>query len=181
MELVDVYNERCEKFGYTKERKSLKDDEYRLSSFIWIINDNDKVLLQQRPSNTKKMPNMWGATAGGVVAGETSVDGAVRELKEELGIDIIKDELVFIGSYKRINDFVNVFLCRKNIEISDMVLNFEEVQDVRWFSIKEFEQMINDGIGIDTSFNVFKYYYHEFYDRHYEIVDGKPIAVRNRK
>ena len=54
MELVDVYNERCERLDYMKERKKLNDDEYRLSSFIWIINDKEEILLQQRPSNTKK-------------------------------------------------------------------------------------------------------------------------------
>ena len=39
MELVDVYNERHEKLNYSKGRKELNDGEYRLSCFIWVIND----------------------------------------------------------------------------------------------------------------------------------------------
>ena len=56
MELVDIYNERHEKLNYTKDRKQLQDGEYRLSCFIWVINDNNEILLQQRTATTKKCP-----------------------------------------------------------------------------------------------------------------------------
>lgn len=45
MEQVDVYNERHELLDYTKRRKELIDGEYRLSSFIWVINDKDEILI----------------------------------------------------------------------------------------------------------------------------------------
>ena len=166
MELVDVYNVRHEKLDYSKSRKELVDGEYRLSCFIWIINDDDKILLQQRLSTTKKMPNMWGATAGGVKSGETSLEGALRELHEELGISSNKEELEFIGSYKRINDFVEVWLCKKNIDKSELNLQPEEVQNADWFEIKEFEKMIENGTGIDSGFDVFKFYYNNFQKIH---------------
>lgn len=181
MELVDIYNNRYEKLGYEKSRKDLIDGEYRLSCFVWVINDNEEILLQQRTNNTKKMPNMWGTTAGGVKCGETSLDGAIRELNEELGISASKDELEFIGSYKRINDFVEVWLCKKNVLENDFVLNPDEVQDVKWFTIDEFEEMINNGVGINSGYDIFKMYYDNFYDRHYELVDGKVVTVKNEK
>lgn len=56
MELVDVYNDRHEKLDYTKERKSLENGENRLSCFIWVINDKDEILLQQRLASKKKCP-----------------------------------------------------------------------------------------------------------------------------
>ena len=93
MEQVDIYNNKHEKLNYTKGRKELEVGEYRLSCFIWVINSNNQILLQQRPATTKKMPNMWGTTAGGALAGETSLEGALRELKEELGINATKEEL----------------------------------------------------------------------------------------
>lgn len=117
MELVDVYNERHEKLNYSKGRKELNDGEYRLSCFIWVINDKNEILLQQRLATAKKMPNMWGTTAGGAQKGDSSLTGAMRELKEELGIDARKEEMVFIGSYKRINDFVEVWLCKKILKL----------------------------------------------------------------
>ena len=180
MELVDVYNIRHEKLNYEKERKELIDGEYRLSCFIWIINDNDQILLQQRLKNAKKMPNMWGTTAGGVKKGESSLEGAIRELKEELGIEVNINELEFIGSNKRINDFVEVWLCKKNVLESDLKLDFNEVQNAKWFSIEEFDEMLNNGTGINSGYDIFKIYYNNFYDKHYEIIDGKPVAVENK-
>lgn len=181
MELVDIYNERHENLNYTKGRRELVTGEYRLSCFIWVINKDEKILLQQRPANTKKMPNMWGTTAGGVLAGETSLEGALRELKEELGIDATKEELEFIGSNKRINDYVEVWLCKKNININELKLDQTEVQDAKWFSIEEFEKMLNDGTGINSGYNIFKIYYDQFYNKHYEILDGKPVLVENER
>ena len=180
MEFVDVYNNRHEKLNYQKNRKELNNGELRLSSFIWVINDKEEVLIQQRLSNTKKKPNMWGATAGGVKAGENSMNRALRELKEELGIIASKEELEFIGSYKRIVDFVEVWLCKKNVEKNEIIINPDEVQDVRWVTINEFDNMIKEGIGIDTSYDIFKMYYEKFYNRHYELKDGKPVIVKNR-
>ena len=181
MELVDIYNNRHENLNYQKERKELVSGEYRLSCFIWVINDEDKILLQQRLANAKKMPNMWGTTAGGALAGETSLEAATRELKEELGIEATKEELEFIGSYKRINDYVEVWLCKKNIDINDLKLEETEVQDAKWFSIKEFETMINNGTGINSGYDIFKIYYETFYNKHYEIIDSKPVLVKNEK
>lgn len=181
MELVDVYNNRHEKLNYEKGRKELVEGEYRLSCFIWVINDNDEILLQQRLKTTKKMPNMWGTTAGGAKKGESSLDGAIRELKEELGIDASKEEMEFIGSNKRINDFVEVWLCKKNISENDLILNPEEVQNAKWITIENFEKMLNDGTGINSGFDIFKMYYNNFYNRHYELIDGKPVVVKNEK
>ena len=181
MELVDIYKNKHEKLNYEKERKELEEGEYRLSTFIWVINDNDEILLQQRLATTKKMPNMWGTTAGGVKSGETSLEGAIRELKEELGIDAKKEELEFIGSNKRISDFVEVWLCKKNISESELTLNPDEVQAAKWVTVEEFEKMIENGTGINSGYDIFKMYYSNFYNRHYEIIDGKPVAVKNEK
>lgn len=127
------------------------------------------------------MPNMWGTTAGGAQVGDTSLSSVLRELKEELGIEAKKEEMIFIGSYKRINDFVEVWLCKKNININDLVLEPTEVQDAKWCSISEFEEMIDEGIGIKSGYSIFKMYYNEFYNRHYEIErDGKLILVKNK-
>ena len=167
--------------GYQKERKALIEGEYRLSSFIWIINQKEEILLQQRLATAKKMPNMWGTTAGGVASGESSLAGALRELKEELGIDCTKEELAFIGSNKRINDYVEVWLCQKEIDIASLILEPTEVQAANWFTIEEFEKMIKEGTGIASGYEIFKMYYDNFYNRHYEIIDGKPMVVKNEK
>ena len=175
MELVDIYNDKHEKLNYTKGRKELTDGEYRLSSFVWIINDNDEILIQQRVFNDSKFPGMWGATAGGAYAGETRVDCILRELKEEMGINANLEDLRFIGSYVRIYDYVEIFVLRSNIKIDELTLQEDEVQDVKWVSISEFENMINNGEGISSAFNIFKEYYEKYYNTYVTFENGKPI------
>ena len=113
MEKVDIYNAQHEKLNYTKERHELEQGEYRLSCFVFIINKENKILIQQRLATAKMCPNMWETVSGGAVEGDTPLSGALRELEEELGIKATKDELKFIGSYVRINDYVEVFKLEK--------------------------------------------------------------------
>lgn len=175
MELVDIYNNKHEKLNYVKDRKKLIDGEFRLSCFVWIINDNDELLIQQRLSTAKKCPNMWETTSGGAVSGDNAVSGALRELKEELGIKASRDDLKFIGSYARINDYVEVFLLKSNIDISSLKLQKDEVQSAKWISIPDFENIINNGNASDTGYFIFKEYYEKFYNRYLVFEDGEPV------
>lgn len=85
-----------------------------------IYNDKHEILIQQRLATAKKCPNMWETASGGAISSEDGVQGALRELEEELGIVADKNDLRFIGSYARINDFVEVFLLKKNIDINNL-------------------------------------------------------------
>ena len=135
MEHVDIYNKRHEKLGYTKERKQLDVGEYRLSCFIWIINDKNELLIQQRLSTAKKCPNMWSTTAGGAKTGENSIQGTLTETKEELGLKLKKEDLTFIGSFIRFNDFVEIYVASLNVNLKDLKIQKEEVQNVKWVTI----------------------------------------------
>lgn len=178
MELVDIYNDKHEKLNYTKGRKELVDGEFRLSCFVWILNDNDELLIQQRLATAKKCPNMWETTSGGAVAGDDAISGTLRELEEELGIKANKDDLRFIGSYARINDFVEVFLLKSNIDVTQLKLQADEVQAAKWVSIKAFEKIISEGNASDTGYFIFKQYYDNFYNRYIVFENGKPVFKR---
>lgn len=175
MELVDIYNNKHEIMGYTKGRKELVEGEFRLSCFVWILNDKDEILVQQRLASAKKCPNMWETASGGAEAGDTAKTAALRELEEELGIIANDKDLRFIGSYARINDFVEVFLLKSNISIDDLKLQEDEVQAAKWMSISEFEKIIAEGNASDTGFSVFKEYYEKFYNTYIIFENGKPI------
>ena len=175
MELVDIYNDKHEKLNYTKGRKELEEGEYRLSCFVWIINNKDEILIQQRLATAKKCPNMWETASGGATAGDDALSGAMRELEEELGIKANKKNLRFIGSFARINDFVEVFLLKSNVKIEKLKLQEDEVQAAKWVRIEEFEKIIEEGNASDTSFSLFKEYYEKYYNRYLVFENGKPI------
>ena len=60
---------------------------------VFIINDKKQVLFQKRSANKKYNPNKWALCASLVVAGESIEEGAIRKIKEELGIDVLIEEL----------------------------------------------------------------------------------------
>lgn len=175
MEYVDIYNKRHEKQNYTKGRKELEIGEYRLSCFAWILNEQNEILVQQRLATTKNSPNMWETVSGGAVAGDNSLTGIIRELEEELGIKADIDDLTFIGSFIRYNDYVEIWVLNSNVLVEDLKLQETEVQAAKWVTISEYENMIASGTAISTGFSLFKTYFFEYYKKRVSFQDGKLI------
>ena len=123
--------EDCHKYGFWHKAVAL-----------FIINSKDQVLLQRRSPNKKLWPNLWDISAGGhVLAGEFGFEAIIREIKEELGTDIEKNDILFIGSATSVNikgDIINnhfneFYIVNKDIDISNLTLQLEEVSEVKWF------------------------------------------------
>ena len=161
MESVDVYNNLGEKLNYTKERNSLQKGENRISCFAWIINSKKEILIQQRASRVKNMPNMWETVSGGAKTGDTPLSGTIREIKEELGIEAHKDNMELIGSYKRYNDFVVVYFLKQDINVS----------------VEEYAEMIEAGLAVSSSFNILKEYLDNYYQKYMIFKDGKRLIL----
>ena len=71
------------------------------TSHIWIVNDDGAVLCQQRSLSKDSNPGLWEPFFGGHLPPNTSYEqGAVDELKEELGISINKSDLALFSIYK---------------------------------------------------------------------------------
>ena len=158
MELVDLLNNRKELTGETCERNAVPEGKYRLSIHIWIVNDKNEILIQQRSASRKMFPNMWTNTGGACIAGETSIETVFRELREELNVIPNIDDLELIASYKRKKDYVDVWLLRQNINIKDLKFNDNEVQAAKWVSIEEWKKLLIEEQAIKSSTNYFLNY-----------------------
>ena len=125
---------------------------------IFVINKEGKILLQKRSANKKMWPNLWDLTAGGhVLTGELGYQAIIREAKEELNLDVKKEELTYVGSFisenvkpNIINRHLNAFfIIEKDVNINDITLQEEELQDIRWFTKEEiFKKIDNNYDGI---------------------------------
>ncbi len=165
MEKVNIYNRNREITNKIKERNNLDEGEYRISAHIWIVDSKNRLLIQKRTANSKKFPNMWSQTAGGVIAGENSKEAVKRESKEELNLEVKDNEIYYIGSYVRKKDIVDVWLVKKEIEIGNLKLQEDEVADVKCVTFHEFEKMIKSGIvvpSINPSYMLIKNYFYNF-------------------
>ena len=158
MELVDLLNDRKELIGETCERNSVPEGKYRLSIHIWIVNDKNEILIQQRSASRKMFPNMWTNTGGACIAGETSIETVKRELKEELNVIPNIDNLELIASYKRKKDYVDVWLLKQNINIKDLKFNDNEVQAAKWVSIEEWKKLLIEEQAVKSSTDYFLNY-----------------------
>ena len=154
-EVFDVLNEYGEFTNEIETREEChKKGLWHKAVVIFIISeDNNRVLLQQRSATKKLWPNLWDITAGGhVLSGEFGYQTVIRETKEEIGVDIDKNDLEFIGCSTSENisgDIINkhfneYYIVHKDIDVNDIVLQEEEVQDIKWFDKEEIINRIND-------------------------------------
>jgi isopentenyldiphosphate isomerase len=68
---------------------------------IFVLATNNRVFLQRRSLAKAHMPGLWDVTAcGGVIAGELPADAAIRELREEVGMDCrLTAAAVFLNAF----------------------------------------------------------------------------------
>jgi isopentenyl-diphosphate Delta-isomerase len=65
---------------------------------VYFITPDRKIIFQHRAKNKDTFPDLLDATVGGHVdLGDTYKESAVREVKEETGLEIREDELVFLS------------------------------------------------------------------------------------
>lgn len=152
-EFFDILDEFGNKTGKIKKRDDAhRDGDWHKSVHIWIVNDKNEVFLQRRSPNKDCYLNMWDIScAGHLTAGDTSISGALREIKEELGLDISLSQLQFIGQKKTedfysptfINrEFNDVYLLRLSIDVHKLQLQKEEVSEVKFVALDVFKNMI---------------------------------------
>lgn len=108
--------------------------EYHLVVEIWKRDDAGRFLMSRRHPD-KPWGLLWECTGGSVVTGEDSLTGAQRELEEELGIRVPKEELKYVFTSvneRNTNTIYDVYEVRWNGDISDLKLQEGEVVDAKW-------------------------------------------------
>ena len=148
-ELWDLYDKDKNKINKVVKRgDKLNDDEYHLVVNSWIKNDKNEFLITQRSAN-KTHPLMWECTGGSAVLGEESIDAAIREVKEELGINVSKKSAKYIGStlryYPNCPDILDVWLFKSNVSIKKIKIQEEEVNDAMWATKEKIMELYKEG------------------------------------
>ena len=146
-ELWDIYDINKKKTGKTAERgvTKLQDGEYHLAVQAVIINSKGEILISKRAAY-KTYGLMWEMNGGSILLGETSIEGMIRELKEELGIIVNKQDAILFKEIRKEGDshcFKDLWLFRKDIEIEDITFPDGEATEAKWVNINEFIEMFN--------------------------------------
>lgn len=147
MELLEYYDENNEKIIGIAEREIIHENNlWHREVAIWVINDKNEILLQRRSSNKKQGANKLSTTAGHVDVNENVEVAALRELNEEVGLEVNFEDLVFVDIYKNVQEgnmcYKYTYLVRTDKKIDEFVMQEEEVSELMYVTIPELEERI---------------------------------------
>lgn len=146
MEKWDLLDENRQPLNKTHIRgEEMLPGEYHVAVGIWTVNSKNEVLLTLRHPDKEDYPDVWENTGGCIQSGETSRQGAVRELVEETGIQVEEDELIFLGTERGHNAFMDAYMVIKDVPLSELAMQDGETVEARWVSFEELDNMIASG------------------------------------
>ena len=154
-EYIDIINkETGENTGERKIKSEVhKNGLWHKTAHIWCINSKNEILLQHRSKDKKNFPNMWDiSVAGHISSGEDSKTGAIREIKEEIGIDILVSDLKFLGTVVQEfvlndgtyidNELNDIYLVILDMDNQKLQIQEEELDKLQWISILELKKWV---------------------------------------
>ena len=153
-ERLDIFNQNRERTGESQTYKNVHlRGLLHKTVHVWIVNSKKQFLLQKRSKNKSAYPSYWDISAAGHIdSGETSLEAAKRETKEELGIDLPDSEFNLLDTIKQPiikhsdifidNEFNDIYLIHRDINVSELKIQIDEVEEMRWVSKEEFEKWI---------------------------------------
>jgi isopentenyldiphosphate isomerase len=149
-ELIDICDENNNLLDIQKMKSEAhKKGLWHRASHIWIYNSKGEILLQLRAKEKSLYPNMWDISAAGHIgAGEDSITSGSREVEEEIGLKLKKEDLDFwmIRKVKAIfreiknNEFYYVYFFKFDGDINQLKLQKEEVQKIQFLPIDKIEE-----------------------------------------
>lgn len=155
MEYLNLYDENKNLTEKTILRGDKPEDGYYVGIVIIFIENSKGQFLIQKTS--KEKGSIWATTGGLVKSGASPDITIIEEMKEELGIDIDIEDLKHITTDKRKHAFQDVYYLKKDIDINDLTLQKEEVEYVKWLSIDEISNLIDNNEFREGNIKPFKY------------------------
>ena len=117
---------------------------------IWLYTKSGRILIQQRAKYKDTHPLLWDVSvAGHVGAGEEVEASAVREIQEEIGLSVQKNELpkwgVFTSRHRHRDDFIDhelhhIFLCELKVPLTKLCKQESEVETLALISLIRFAE-----------------------------------------
>lgn len=142
LEIWDLYDKNRNPLGITHQRSvPVPEGYYHLVVRVLVQNSRGEILLSKRHPE-KPNGNLWECTGGSVLHGESSLDGALREAKEELGIDLSIQKGNIIHRATRMKYHMDTWYFQVDLNINELVFQPDEVVDAKWVNKERYEEML---------------------------------------
>ncbi|TCZ79897.1 NUDIX domain-containing protein [Paenibacillus albiflavus] len=162
-EWLDVFSPEMVHIGIKSRDEIHRDGLWHHTFQCWLLfkeEGKDYILFQRRHPDKKDYPNLLDITAAGHLdAGEGPADG-VRELKEELGIDVSIDKLISIGMVPNVimtdqikdREFSHVYVYPYQGQISELQLQDDEVASIIRIEVNAFRSFVQGQLHVITGY-----------------------------
>lgn len=142
-ELRDLYDINGVKTDKTYYKGDIIPKGYYPMVVMVVIRNSKGEFLMQKRSLSKG--GDWGVTGGHPKSGETPQEGIITEVKEELGLDFSNEEFILFDSGCDGKDCFKMYFVNKDINLDDIIIEKEELCEVKWFTMKELKNMVKNG------------------------------------
>lgn len=121
-----------------------------------IFDDQGRLLLTKRGQGAKNERGFWEIPGGGVEFNETRADAAVREVKEELGVDIeVVDELQTIDHLIPADGqhwVTTSFIGRVKDDQTPRIMEPNKCDAIEWFALDQLPSPLSIATKINLEF-----------------------------
>lgn len=143
MEYLDLYDENRTPIGQKIIRgvDKVEEGKYINIVIVFIENSEGEFLIQK---TSKRKGSVFATTGGLVSSGYTPDETIIKEIKEELGLDVKIEDLTLFYTAKRKYAFQDAYYLKKDINIDNLILQEDEVEYVKWLSVDEINKLIKN-------------------------------------
>lgn len=145
-EWLDIVDEYDTVVGRAPRDLIHRERHWHRSAHIALFNSRGQVFVQLRSKNKDNSAGLWDTSAAGHVnSGESYEQCAVRELFEELGVQITADQLEWAGRLRPESrngfEFTEIYIVRSD---QTLTLQQEEIDDGRWTSSTKLDAWVTE-------------------------------------
>ncbi len=148
-EMLKIFDQHRNQIGVASREEVHRVGYWHEAFHCWFFSregDACYIYLQIRSKMKKDYPNLIDITAAGHLLAHETVDDGIREIKEEIGIDVSFNELISAGIFKYSvvkgefidNELAHIYLYETNHSLHDFILQREEVSGIVKVKWREF-------------------------------------------
>ncbi len=153
-EYLDVLDEDGKATGKSASREEVHSHGvWHLTAQVLLMNLQGEILVHRRARNKKYYPGLWDVYFGGhVLSGETPSQALIREAQEETNLILKGKDFQFLFDIKKAdvqndgnfinNDFAQVYLAQKDFDLTELALQVEEIEEVKFISLAKLQEIV---------------------------------------
>ncbi len=156
-EYLDILDENGKVTGKSASREEVHSRGlWHKTAQVLLMNSKGSIFIHRRAKSKKYYSGLWDVYFGGhVLSGETSQQTLIREVQEEISLTLKQEIFQFLFDIKKAdvqnggnfinNDFAQVYLVKKDFNLTDLILQAEEIEEVKFISLAKLKEIVTAG------------------------------------